>query len=97
MDALDQPFAEAMKRLGVHLPVVSHAYRTKAFDRALLVAIHDGARQVVVLGAGFDSRGHRFRRELHGVRFMEVDYPPTQEYKKERVREILGGLPRDVQ
>jgi methyltransferase (TIGR00027 family) len=97
MAALDiASFAEAMKRLGVNLPVTSHAYRTRAFDEALLDALHDGARQIVVLGAGFDSRGYRFERELRGVRFMEVDYPPTQEYKKERVKEILGKLPATV-
>ena len=97
MPALDiASFAEAMKRLGVKLPVTTHAYRTRAFDKALLDAVHDGARQVVVLGAGFDSRGYRFERELRGVRFMEVDYPPTQEYKKQRVKEILGELPANV-
>ena len=97
MAALDiASFKEAMTRLGVRLPVTSHAYRTRAFDKALLDAVHDGARQIVVLGAGFDSRGYRFTRELHRVRFMEVDYPPTQEYKKQRVTEIMGALPANV-
>jgi methyltransferase (TIGR00027 family) len=97
MAALDlASFDEAMKRLGGKLPVNSHAYRTRAFDKALLDAVHAGAQQVVVLGAGFDSRGYRFERELRGVRFMEVDYPPTQEYKKQRVTEILGKPPANV-
>jgi methyltransferase (TIGR00027 family) len=97
MAALDVPsFEEAMKRLGVNLPVTSHAYRTRAFDQALIDAVRAGARQVVILGAGFDSRGDRFARELRGVRFMEVDYPPTQEYKKQRVKEVLGALPATV-
>jgi methyltransferase (TIGR00027 family) len=97
MAALDiASFKEAMARLGVRLPVSSHAYRTRAFDKALLDAVHDGARQVVVLGAGFDSRGYRFGRELRAVRLMEVDYPPTQEYKKQRVTEIMGALPGNV-
>ena len=89
-------YAETMMRVGFKLPVTSHAYRTRAFDQAMLDALHDGAEQVVVLGAGFDSRGYRFDRELRGVRFMEVDYPPTQEYKKQRVTEILGALPARV-
>src|SRR5581483_9739681 len=97
MAALDAPsFDEAMKRVGVHLPVRSHAYRTIAFDRALLDAVPAGGTQVVILGAGFDSRGYRFAHQLRGVRFMEVDYPPTQEYKKRRVEEILGALPPAV-
>ena len=96
MAALDLEYDAAMERLGARLPVVSHAFRTKAFDAALLEALRKGARQVVVLGAGFDSRGYRFQSQIHGVRFMEVDYGPTQEYKKQRVKEILGALPSNV-
>ncbi len=96
MDDLDLDYDAAMMRLGVNLQVTSHAFRTKAFDAALLDALRNGARQVVVLGAGFDSRGYRFQSRLRGVRFMEVDYGPTQEYKKARVKEILGALPATV-
>jgi methyltransferase (TIGR00027 family) len=96
MDALDLDYDAAMRQLGVNLPVTSHAFRTKAFDAALLDALHGGARQVVVLGAGFDSRGYRFQSRLRGVRFMEVDYGPTQAYKKRRVKEILGAMPSNV-
>src|SRR5262245_44064257 len=96
MDALDLDYDGAMAQLGTRLPVTSHAFRTKAFDAAMLDALKAGATQVVVLGAGFDSRGYRFQSQLRGVRFMEVDYPPTQEYKKRRVREILGKPPANV-
>jgi hypothetical protein len=83
-------------QLGDKLPVMTHAFRTKAFDAALLDAVRRGAQQVVVLGAGFDSRGYRFQSQLRGVRFIEVDSGPTQAYKKERVKEILGAAPRNV-
>jgi methyltransferase (TIGR00027 family) len=62
----------------------------------MLDALRDGARQVVILGAGFDSRGYRFQMELRGVRFLEVDAPATQAYKKKRVKEILGAIPGNV-
>ena len=96
MDALDLNYAGAMKQLGYALPVSSLAFRTKAFDTAMLDALQDGARQVVILGAGFDSRGYRFESQLRGVRFLEVDYLPTQEYKKLRVKEVLGAVPPNV-
>jgi methyltransferase (TIGR00027 family) len=67
-----------------------------SIDAALLDALKDDARQVVVLGAGFDSRGYRFQPQLSGVRFIEVDYGPTQEYKKQRVTEVFGVLPQSV-
>ena len=96
MDALDLDFDSAMKQLSVHLPVAVMTYRTKRFDAALLNALQNGARQVVVLGAGFDSRAYRFQSQLGDVRVMEVDYGPTQAYKKERLGEILEVIPSNV-
>jgi methyltransferase (TIGR00027 family) len=93
MDALDLDFDSAMK-LG--FPVAVMTYRTKRFDAALLDALQNGARQVVVLGAGFDSRAYRFQSQLGDVRFMEVDYGPTQAYKKQRLGEILDVIPSNV-
>jgi methyltransferase (TIGR00027 family) len=93
MDALDLDFDSAMK-LG--FPVAVMTYRTKRFDAALLDAVQNGARQVVVLGAGFDSRAYRFQSQLADVRVMEVDYGPTQAYKKQRLAEIVEVIPSNV-
>jgi methyltransferase (TIGR00027 family) len=71
-------------------------YRTKAFDAALLDALQNGATQVVVLGAGFDSRAYRFQSQLGSVHVMEVDLGPTQAYKKQRLSEILDAIPPNV-
>jgi len=67
--------------------------RTHYFDAALRKAAAEGATQVVVLGAGFDSRAYRFHASLPQVRFFEVDLPASIEAKKARVAEALGGLP----
>jgi len=96
MDALDLDFASAMKQLGGELLVDLLRYRTKAFDAALLDALQNGATQVVVLGAGFDSRAYRFQSQLASVHVMEVDLGPTQAYKKQRLSEILDAIPPNV-
>lgn len=62
------------------------AVRTRFFDDAVLQAIADGVRQVVILGAGYDARALRFRTP--GVAFFEVDYPATQADKRERLATI---------
>jgi methyltransferase (TIGR00027 family) len=95
LDALDLDFDSAIKQIGVYIVAVM-TYRTKRFDAALLDALQDGARQVVVLGAGFDSRAYRFQSQLGNVRVMEVDYGPTQAYKKQRLGEILDVIPSNV-
>jgi methyltransferase (TIGR00027 family) len=67
--------------------------RTHYIDAALRKAAAAGATQVVVLGAGFDSRAYRFRGSLPSVRFFEVDLPATIEAKKSRIAQALGSLP----
>ncbi len=76
--------------------VTSSFVRTRHIDVSMERAAADGARQVVALGAGLDSRAYRFSDRLRGVAFFEVDFPPTQEYKKLRVRAALGKLPDGV-
>ena len=95
LDALDLDFDSAIKQVGEWIVAIM-TYRTKRFDAALLDALQNGATQVVVLGAGFDSRAYRFQSQLGNVRVMEVDYGPTQAYKKQRLGEILEVIPSNV-
>jgi methyltransferase (TIGR00027 family) len=60
------------------------ALRTTAIDTAVRDAIARGAKQLVILGAGFDGRAWRMK-ELAGVRVFEVDHPATQAAKQARV------------
>jgi methyltransferase (TIGR00027 family) len=53
--------------------------RTRFIDAALLRAVKNSATQIVILGAGFDSRAYRFRELLKDCRVFEVDAEPTQE------------------
>jgi len=59
-------------------------------------AIRNGATQVVIMGAGFDTRAHRFAELLQGTPVIEIDYGATQLYKKQRVEAALGGAPANV-
>jgi methyltransferase (TIGR00027 family) len=67
--------------------------RTRFFDDAVLAALADQTRQVVVCGAGYDDRALRFRTA--GVRFFELDQGSTQADKARRLRVMetdLSGL-----
>ena len=98
MDALDLDYQAAIQRLPTPGPRIGHddVHPNENLDAALDLALRDGTQQVIILGAGFDSRGYRFLDRLQGVRFLEVDYGPTQEHKKGRVREVFGALPTEV-
>jgi len=65
-------------------------------DASLRNCIRGGATQVVVLGAGLDSRPYRFGKEFPSATFYEVDFPATQAYKMRRVRQVLGRIPKSV-
>ena len=70
--------------------------RTRHIDDHLKACIADGIQQLVVLGAGYDSRAYRFG-ELRGkVKVFEVDHPATQRVKMDKVKTILGRLPEHV-
>jgi len=69
--------------------------RTCFYDQFVADSLEGGIHQVVVLGAGYDSRAWRFARP--GVTFYEVDLPATQEDKRSRAPK--GGpiyVPADV-
>jgi methyltransferase (TIGR00027 family) len=64
------------------------AVRTAYLDAQVRWWTGAGWGQVVLLGAGLDTRAARLARE--GVRFFEVDQPATQAYKRERIAALPG-------
>src|SRR5215472_18114395 len=59
--------------------------RTRYFDDVLLEEARAGLEQLVILGAGFDSRSIRFSDTLRGVRVFEVDMPQVLALRAERL------------
>lgn len=57
--------------------------RVAAIDAELESAVGAGCRQLVILGAGLDTRAFRMK-SLAGVRVYEVDHPATQAYKRRK-------------
>ncbi|HZC70056.1 MAG TPA: SAM-dependent methyltransferase [Jatrophihabitans sp.] len=55
--------------------------RHRFIDEQLVGALDDGVEQVVILGAGYDSRAYRFAGELGGRPVYEVDLPPLSRRK----------------
>lgn len=70
--------------------------RTKYIDDCLRKCIADGMQQLVVLGAGYDSRAYRFDGLCQRATVFEVDHPATQRVKMKRVERLLGRLPDHV-
>src|SRR3569623_1919012 len=78
------------KRLDARVPPMELwlALRVAYLDQLFGLAVDRCyVRQVVILGAGYDTRAARLPRA--GVTFFEVDHPATQASQRER----LGTLP----
>jgi methyltransferase (TIGR00027 family) len=70
--------------------------RTRYIDEFLKAQIEEGIKQLVILGAGYDSRAYRFNQLQEGVKVFEVDQPYTQRLKLWTVGKALGSFPRKV-
>ncbi|MCL2447500.1 MAG: SAM-dependent methyltransferase, partial [Polyangiaceae bacterium] len=98
--ALDRAPPARRDRAIAHLDAIS--LRVAAIDAELERAVHDGCRQLVILGAGLDTRAFRLRA-LADVDVYEVDHPATQEYKRRRslplraVSKSLSFVPVDFE
>jgi methyltransferase (TIGR00027 family) len=68
--------------------VVYMQLRTRVIDDDVAAFVASGGRQLVLLGAGFDSRAWRLGA-LAGVAVFEVDHPATQAKK----RAVMQGDP----
>ncbi|GHO51088.1 SAM-dependent methyltransferase [Ktedonospora formicarum] len=69
--------------------------RTRFIDEAVRDAISQGIEQVVILGAGLDTRSYRLAGIEH-TRVFEVDLPSVQEAKMKKLRKHFGQLPQRV-
>jgi len=70
--------------------------RTKHIDSLLVKAIDVGIEQLVILGAGYDTRPYRFQEKLADVSIFEVDFPGTQNFKINKLKKLYGSLPEHV-
>lgn len=71
----------ALRRTPLRRLLLWMQLRTRAIDDLAIEFTRNGGRQIVLLGAGFDSRAVRLRGRLPDVKFFEVDHPATQARK----------------
>jgi methyltransferase (TIGR00027 family) len=64
--------------------------RTRYFDEALLYEANAGIDQLVLLGAGFDTRPVRFAKELAKARIFEVDMPQVLDLRVKCLPSVSG-------
>ena len=69
--------------------------RTKYIDDKLEMTIQEGIKQVIILGAGFDTRALRLP-SLQNILVLEIDHPSTSNFKIARLGCSLQYLHKNV-
>jgi methyltransferase (TIGR00027 family) len=72
------------------------AARSRFSEDSLAARVARGVRQIVVLGAGLDTFALRNPHAEQGVRVFEVDYPATQDWKRERLKQAGLAVPSSL-
>ncbi len=70
------------------------AARSRFAEDCLAAAVARGAVQYVILGAGLDT--FAYRNPFPALRVVEVDFPATQEWKRELLRAAAIPVPPSV-
>ena len=94
-----RPLRDAVEKLIESLFAGHHYYviaRTRYFDDFLEQRLADSPEQLVILGAGYDSRAYRFADRLGKVAVFEVDHPATSAAKKLKIQSVLCDVKNGV-
>jgi methyltransferase (TIGR00027 family) len=88
----------AMRQLSAAMPGMTEYViaRTAYFDRLFLSALNDCTPQIVILGAGYDTRAYRFASANRSTVIFELDAAETQERKMECLRHTRISVPESV-
>ena len=78
---------------GIHEYVLA---RTNLFDEVFVDALDRGFSQIVLLGAGMDTRALRFQDRNKGATIFELDITATQRYKRELYKRKGITLPETL-
>lgn len=96
--ALDEDYEQSQKFIKFYRVSSYYTFNacTKHIDGILQDASGKGLQQVVIIGAGLDSRAYRFHKQMPGIRFFEVDLPAAVARKKELVQAAVGKPPKGL-
>jgi len=88
----------ALEQMERFLPGHANSIRARVryFDDFVRTSINEGLEQLVIMGAGYDTRAYRIEDLKGRVRVFEVDHPDTQCVKLEKIQKIFGSIPSHV-
>jgi methyltransferase (TIGR00027 family) len=101
----------SLLRFLLHIPLVRRLYksvivpkgiyeytiaRTRYIDAVYKEVLTEGCDQVLIFGAGFDTRALRFQTEAGNTKIFELDVPITQHAKREQYAKCGLSIPPNL-
>lgn len=90
---LMKPFIRLFYPKGMYEYIIA---RSKYIDAVFVQALKQGFEQVVIFGAGLDSRALRFQKLNQGNKIFELDAPTTQQEKLKVYRAKKLSVPNNL-
>jgi methyltransferase (TIGR00027 family) len=102
----------SLLRFLLHIPLIRRFYnsviaptgiyeytiaRTRYIDAVFKEVLTEGCDQVLIFGAGFDTRALRFQTEAGDAKIFELDVPITQHAKSDQYAKCGLRIPANVQ
>jgi methyltransferase (TIGR00027 family) len=88
-----RPLAHALERATIPGIKLHYALRKRYLEEVARDALASGLRQVVIIGAGFDTLALRLHDMFPETEFFEVDHPATQRVKRRVVEDNRAPQP----
>jgi methyltransferase (TIGR00027 family) len=70
--------------------------RTRYIDDLVKAEVEQGIRQLVILGAGYDTRAYRLHELEEQVKVIELDHLATLKFKVAKVKIALKSFPKNL-
>jgi methyltransferase (TIGR00027 family) len=86
-------FVRVLAPAGIYEYVIA---RTKYIDTAFEQVLAEGFDQILLFGAGFDTRALRFQAEAQQTRIFELDAAPTQQAKIQQYQKRNLSIPANL-
>ncbi len=91
--------SEIRRKIISSKPSIVYEYviaRTVYFDNIVEQALRENISQIVILGAGYDSRPYRFKNLIKDTRIFELDIHTTQKQKMDTLHQKNIPIPKQL-
>lgn len=78
-----------MQKASINGFYLHYVLRKRCIEEFVRAGIHKGAKQIIILGAGFDTLSMRISKDFPNIQIIEIDHPNTQKLKHKAMENLI--------